>query len=243
MNRFHKKTPLWESIARSLTSDITEGQYGPGDKLPTEAELAARFDVNRHTVRAALKDMAESGLVTSRRGAGVFVAETPADYPLGKRVRFHSNLEQSGRLPTKKTLSVETRQADQNEAQALGITKGDPVHVFEGLSLADDQPIVLFRSVFSADRLPEMVEHIAYSNSVTAALQACGVKDYTRSSTRVTALRATSTQAHHLHIREGDPVLRTLGINVDPNGTPTEFCTSWFAGDRVTLSLTDTDMP
>ena len=112
-----------------------------------------------------------------------------------------------------------------------------------GLSLADDQPIVLFRSVFSAERLPEMAEHIAYSNSVTAALLACGVDDYTRSSTRVTALRATATQAHHLHIREGDPVLRTLGINIDSAGVPTEYCTSWFAGDRVTLSLSDADAP
>ena len=243
MSRFQKKPPLWEAIARSLTSDIAEGLYGPKDKLPTEAELSLQFGVNRHTVRHALKDLAESGLVISRRGAGVFVAETPADYPLGKRVRFHSNLQQSGRLPSKKTLSVETRVADQNKAAALDILKGDPVHVFDGLSLADGQPIVLFRSVFSAERLPAMAEHIAYSNSVTAALLACGVSDYTRASTRVTALRATATQAQHLHVLVGDPVLRTVGINVDPKGVPTELCTSWFAGDRVSLSLTDRDLP
>ncbi|MCP9482798.1 phosphonate metabolism transcriptional regulator PhnF [Shimia sp. CNT1-13L.2] len=243
MNRFQKKTPVWESISRSLTADIAEGRYGPGDKLPTEAELSSRFGVNRHTVRHALKDMAESGLVHSRRGSGVFVAQTPTDYPIGKRVRFHRNLQQSGRLPSKQTLSVETRAADLREAEALQLNKGDPVHVYEGLSLADGQPICVFKSAFPADRFPEMLDHITFSNSVTAALNACGILDYTRISTRLTAKRATATQALHLRIQEGDPILRTVGINVDPDGNPIEYGVSWFAGDRVTLTLAEADAP
>nr|WP_319947156.1 phosphonate metabolism transcriptional regulator PhnF [uncultured Shimia sp.] len=239
MSRFQKKTPVWEGISRALTADIAEGRYTPGDKLPTEAELSARFGVNRHTVRHALKDMAETGLVHARRGSGVFVAQRPTDYPIGKRVRFHRNLQQAGRLPAKETLSIETRAADQREAEALHLNKGDPVHVYEGLSLADGQPIVMFRSAFPAERYPDLLEHLTFSKSVTAALKACGVEDYTRASTRLTAKRATTTQALHLRIREGDPILRSVGINVDANRVPTEYGVSWFAGDRVTLTLSD----
>ncbi|WP_299354858.1 phosphonate metabolism transcriptional regulator PhnF [uncultured Shimia sp.] len=238
MNRFQKKTLVWEKIARALTADITDGRYGPGDKLPTEAELAKRFEVNRHTIRNALKDMAENGLVFSRRGSGVYVSQTPAEYPLGKRVRFHNNLEKAGRSPGKETLSIETRAADPREAHALGLKVGDAVHSYEALSLADSEPIVMFRSVFPADRFPDLLDHITYSNSVTEALRACGVEDYTRASTRISARRATATQAHHLRIHEGDPVVLSVAINVDPEGRPTEYGVSWFAGDRVTLTLT-----
>ena len=68
------RQPVWKSIARDLTEDLAQARYAPGDKLPTEAQLAARFGVNRHTVRRALGEMAELGLVHARRGAGVFVA-------------------------------------------------------------------------------------------------------------------------------------------------------------------------
>ena len=241
MTQSPKKTPVWRSIAQSLTSDIGEGRYGPGDKLPTEAELSARFGVNRHTVRHALKDMAERGLVTARRGSGVFVTQSPTDYPIGKRVRFHRNLQKAGRLPAKKTLSIETRSADAREAEALALAKGDPVHVYEGLSLADNQPILVFRSVFPAERFPDLLDHMITLQSVTAALRACGVEDYTRASTRLTAKRATATQALHLDIHEGDPILRSVGINVDTRGKPVEYGISWFAGDRVTLTLSESE--
>jgi len=64
------KEALWSAIAATLTAEISAGHYRPGDKLPTEAALAARFGVNRHTVRHALADLADRGLVRSRRGRG-----------------------------------------------------------------------------------------------------------------------------------------------------------------------------
>lgn len=233
------RTAIWTSINTALTADIAEGRYGPGDKLPTEATLAARFGVNRHTVRRALAAMAEAGLVHARRGAGVFVAQTPTDYPIGRRVRFHQNLAAAGRTPAKEILSLETRTADSREAEALGLEKGAEVHVYEGLSLADDAPIALFRSIFPADRFPGLLKDLKETRSVTAALERQGVKDYTRASTRLTAKLASATQALHLRISEGAPILRTVGINVDTADVPIEYGHTWFAGDRVTLTVSD----
>ncbi|MBL3579946.1 phosphonate metabolism transcriptional regulator PhnF, partial [Rhodovulum visakhapatnamense] len=207
----------------------------PGDKLPTEADLARRFGVNRHTVRRALADLAEARLVHARRGSGVYVAARPTDYPLGRRVRFHQNLAAAGRSADRKVLLRTTGKADRREAEALALPEGAAVHVYEGISLADGQPLALFRSVFPADRLPGLLDALAEDPSVTRALARAGVADYTRASTRLTAKRATPTQALHLDLRPGDPILRSVSVNVDAGGQPVEYGRTWFAGDRVSL--------
>jgi GntR family phosphonate transport system transcriptional regulator len=231
------RTPIWKSIAETVEADIAAEHYGPGDKLPTEAALAARFGVNRHTVRHALKALREAGLVHARRGAGVFVADVPTDYPIGKRVRFHQNLISAGRVPAKQLLTLETRNADAVERRMLALDAGVEVHVYDGLSLADGRPIALFRSAFPAARFPDLPRHLAGGGSVTTALAACGLADYTRASTRLKAKAATPTQALHLKLQEGAPLLYTTAINADPDGTPVEFGRTWFAGDRITLTI------
>ncbi|MCG7622063.1 phosphonate metabolism transcriptional regulator PhnF [Epibacterium sp. Ofav1-8] len=233
------RTPVWKSIAITLIDDIAQGRYDTGTKLPAEAQLAERFGVNRHTVRRALADMAEQGLVHARRGAGVFVAAKPTDYPVGKRIRFHQNIRRAGRVPSKKVLRLEVLAADAREADALDLEPGDPVVVYEGLSYADDHPVALARTVFPAERLPGILDALEAHESITAALNACGVEDYTRRETRITAKLATATQALHLRTSEGAPILRTTGISDDANGTPIEFGRTWFAGDRVTLTVGD----
>ncbi|SPF77426.1 phosphonate metabolism transcriptional regulator PhnF [Pseudoprimorskyibacter insulae] len=233
------RTPLWKSIATALEADLAAGHYPPGSKLPTEQELAQRFIVNRHTVRRALSDMADRGLVRSRRGSGIFVEAQSTEYPLGRRVRFHQNIQASGRLPQKKILRRETRLADASEREALHLSEAAKVFVVEGLSLSEDTPVALFQSVFPLDRLPGLPEAFETVTSITEALRRSGVADYIRAETRITAEHATATQAIHLAVREGDALLYTLSVNTDLNGTPVERGRTWFAGDRVALTLKD----
>ncbi len=232
------RTPLWKSITETLEGELAGGHYGPGDQLPTEAALSTRFDVNRHTVRRALADMAERGVVQSRRGSGVYVSENRATYPISKRVRFHQNIKASGQSPEKRVLRLETRAADLREATALQMEKGDPVHVYEGLSLAQGKPIAWFQSLFPAEQFADLPEVLRQVSSVTEALKRCGVGDYTRAETRLTAVSATPTQAIHLHLREGAPLLRSTAVNVDPDQVPVEFGITYFASDRVVLTVT-----
>lgn len=231
------KPAIWQSIAETLGAEIAAGQYRAGDKLPTEAALAARFGVNRHTVRHALASLAEQGAVHARRGAGVFVTTTPTDYPLGRRVRFNQNVLASGRSPSRQILRQEIRLADPDEAQALRLPAGAEVQLVEGISLADGVPLSLFRSVFPAARFPGLLARVAGLGSVTAALAEAGVADYTRAETRITALAADALQALHLRLALAAPLLRSVSVNVDPLGHPVEFGTTWFAGDRVTLTV------
>lgn len=229
--------PLWSAIAATLSAEIAAGHYHPGDRLPTEAALSARFGVNRHTVRHALAALADRGLVHARRGSGVFVAQRPTDYPLGRRVRFHQNVLAAGQTPSRRISRAETRPCDAEEARPLRLKPGDLVHVVEGVSLADDQPIAAFRSLFPAARLPDLIRQLDKTPSITAALAALGVADYTRAETRLTALLADPVLALALAVRPGAPVMRSLGVNIDPEGRPVELGTTWFAGERVTLTV------
>ncbi|PIE09430.1 MAG: phosphonate metabolism transcriptional regulator PhnF [Rhodobacterales bacterium] len=227
---------LWRDIHDSLKTDIADGLFGAGDKLPTEAALAARFGVNRHTVRRALAELAEAGLVRSRRGAGVFVTERKIPYPIGKRVRFHQNIAAVGGLPGRRFRTLETRKPRPREAEHLALPQGALVHVCEGVSTVDGQPLVWFRVAFPADRLPGLLEALRDQGSITRALAVCGVPDYTRARTWMTAEEASATLAADLNVPTGAALLRTDAVGVDPAGCPIEYGRSWFVGARVVLS-------
>jgi GntR family phosphonate transport system transcriptional regulator len=231
------RSPIWKAIAESLAADIAGGPYPAGSKLPTEADLSARFGVNRHTVRHALAALAAQGLVVPRRGAGVFVTAPATEYRIGKRVRFNQNIAATGQVPSRQISRLETCPATRTEAEALRIPAGSPVHVVEGLSLADGQPLALFRSVLPAARFPSLLQDLALIPSITAAMASGGLADYTRASTRLTARSADPVQALHLRLTEGAPVLQAVAVNVDIAGVPVEYGTTWFAGGRVTLTI------
>ena len=231
------KTPIWRSIADALRRDISLGHYEEGGKLPTEAQLAERFGVNRHTVRHAISELSNDGLVHSRRGSGVFVVAQALDYPLSERVRFHENLLAAGRLPGKRILSVETRAASADDARRLRIDEGASVAVAYSLSSADGTPVALAEARFPEVRLPGLAQALTRAKSITGALGDVGVSDYTRASTRLTATLANATQALHLRLREGAPLLLSTSLSYAPDGLPVEYGQTWFASDRITLTL------
>lgn len=233
------RSPLWTAIRDTLIKEISEGHYPPGNRLPTEAHLSERFGVNRHTVRRAIADLTEQNIVYPRRGAGVFVRHVPTPYPIGRRVRFRQNLLAAGRVAERRMLSLETRSASPREAEALDLAASAAVHVYEGVSLADGAPLAMFCSVFSAERFPHLPEELRKHSSVTAAVAAHGLADYTRKSTEITAKRVSRTHASVLRLSPDDPILRTVSINVDADDVPVEYGRTWFAADRVTLIMTD----
>ena len=76
---------LWRRIADDIENSIAQGVYEPGSKLPGEVEIAERFGVNRHTVRRALSELTERGLVRAERGSGTYVETTRLPYPIRSR--------------------------------------------------------------------------------------------------------------------------------------------------------------
>ena len=232
---------IWEQIRDTLRAEITEGTFAAGDRLPTEAALAQRFDVNRHTVRRALSDMAEAGLVNARRGAGVFVTGVHLSYPIGGRARFSQNIAESGHRSRRQILRMETRPATAAQARDLGLAKGAPVHLAETVSEANDIPIAHGHSTFPAEGLDALPEVLRETGSITKALAACGINDYRRKVTRLVAERAGTLIARHLRIAEGAPVLVSRGVNIDTSGRPVEYARTWFASERLELVIGEDD--
>ncbi|MEM0922101.1 MAG: phosphonate metabolism transcriptional regulator PhnF [Pseudomonadota bacterium] len=231
------RTPLWREIEDHLRANIADGHYRPGDKLPTESALSARFGVNRHTVRRALASLQDAGLTHSRRGSGVYVTAKPTEYRLGRRTRFSQNLARLGQSAERKVLRLETRFAEAREAKLLELPPDSQVHVFEGIGLSDETPLSLFFSVLPATGMPGMLASLEETRSITEALRREGVEDYIRSWTQITAEAASASQAVHLQCREGAALVATQSLNRAVTGAPVEFGQTWFVGERIQLVI------
>lgn len=227
--------PVWRQIAGAVEHDIDDGVYEPGDRLPTEAELSRRFAVNRHTVRRAMSFLQEMGKVRIEQGRGTFVQSDLVEYPIGERTRFTQNVSSSNRLPSKTLLRAEQVRADAAISRNLGIRKGAPVVLLEAISEADGRPIGVATHYFPAKRFADMIPAFKETLSITAALRACGIDDYKRFSTRITATMPTRQLAAHLQQPPTRPVLQTESINVDMDGRAIEYGVSYFASDRTQL--------
>src|SRR5881227_3477935 len=92
--------PLWRRISQTLLAEIGGEGLQPGAKLPTEAQLAARFDVNRHTVRRAIESLVRNGLVRVEQGRGSFVAEDVLGYEVSARTRFSEWIRRHNKEPS-----------------------------------------------------------------------------------------------------------------------------------------------
>ncbi|MBC4013723.1 phosphonate metabolism transcriptional regulator PhnF [Siccirubricoccus deserti] len=224
---------LWRQIAGSLEAEIAAGGLAPGARLPTEAELTARFRVNRHTVRRAMEELENRGLVRVEQGRGSFVAEDVLDYPLGPRTRFSETIRRQNREPQGRIIRLEEMPAESHIAELLKLRRGQPVVLAERLGLVDGRPMVLGGHYFPAARFPGIVALLAADASITRALGQLGVPDYRRLVTRITARMPTPEEAALLEQARTRPVLVTEAVNVDAAGTPVEASIGRYAAGRT----------
>ncbi len=226
---------LWRQIASALRTDIGEGVYPPASRLPTEAQLSARFEVNRHTVRRALEELSRAGLVRIEQGRGTFVAEDVIDYMVEPRTRFSEWIRRHNKEPSGRILQLAEIAADTAVATGLGIRPGARVIMLERLGLADGRPVGLGRHHFPAATFPGLLDALRESVGITEALRRVGVDDYLRQATRVTARLPTAQEAKLLAMPRTRPILATENVNVDRAGSVIEFGVSLYPTPRVQI--------
>ena len=226
---------LWRQISETLRQEIGGPAYPAGARLPTEADLATRFGVNRHTVRRALEDLSRGGLIRVEQGRGTFVTEDVLDYTIGPRTRFTEWIHRHNKEPSGRVLQRREISADSAIAAALGIRTGARVVLLERLGLADDTPVSLTRHYFPATRLRGILNALGTTPRITEALRLTGVDDYVRQVTRVTARAPTGTEADLLRMARNRPVLITESVNVDRAGTVVEFSVGCYPTPRVQI--------
>ncbi len=226
---------LWRQIARCIEQDIADGALTAGGRLPTEAQMSARFGVNRHTVRRALEELSRAGLVQVEQGRGSFVAEDVLDYAISARTRFSEWIRAHNKEPGGRVLDLRELAADAAIAAGLGLRPGARVVLMTRLGLADGRPVSLSQHHFPAARFPGLLEALRACQSVTAALARVGVEDYRRQQTRVTARMPQGSEAELLRMPRNRPLVVTENTNVDATGAVVEFGISCYPTPRVQI--------
>jgi GntR family phosphonate transport system transcriptional regulator len=174
--------------------------------------------------------------VRIEQGRGSFVAEDVIDYRVGPRTRFSEVIARGNREPSGRVLRVAEVPAFEAAAAGLRLRKGRPLWLVERLGLADGRPVSYGRHHFPQARFPNLPEALGTSGgSLTRALAACGLADYLRQSTRVTARLPTPEEAEHLRQPRNRAVIVSENVNVDREGTPVEYCIGLYAAGRVQL--------
>lgn len=226
---------LWRQIQQILEKEIARGVYEPGERLPTEFQLAERFGVNRHTVRRALGGLEDKGLLRVEQGRGTFVHEHVIDYRLGKRTRFTENLSAQSRSGGGVLLEAVEEPADAAVAKALEVPEGTPVLRLHHAGEADGRRVSVADHYLEAARFKGLAEIYRETGSMTESLKRFGVEDYTRQKTRVLARLPRGNDAEVLRQPRNRPVLVTEGVNVDAEGRPVELTITRWASDWVQI--------
>jgi len=226
----------WEVIAHALREDITAGRLPPGQRLPNETLLAQRFGVNRHTLRQAMQSLVREGFVQVRHGSGTFVRELVLDYALQRRTRLTENVADAGERAAREVLDAVEADAAPWAAE-LHVNPDSRVMVLTTRASIRGRPVGLSVGAFPLPRFAGVDQHVAALGRITLALQALGVRDYTRAKSVVSARLPTSAEADRLARPASQPVLAVQSVDVDAQGKPIRAGTTLFAADAVQLTV------
>lgn len=234
---------LWRQVADYVRQKIAEGAYDARMMLPPESELASSLGVNRHTVRSAIAALASEGVVRPVQGVGTMIRQTrKLRLPLSRRTRFSEGIGSQAASASATLLSSRTEIASDEICGLLNLERGTQCAVLETTHSADNAPVSTATNWFEAARFAAMPEKLRELGSISAALAACGVSDYQRLSTEISASHATSEDLARLRLSAGAIVLETRAINGDNSGRPIQFSRSRFDAGRASLFISfDTD--
>jgi GntR family transcriptional regulator len=227
---------LADRLRDELLEEITSSQLPPGTKLPSESQLAKRFNVSRATVRDAVRALVEAGYVTRRRGSGSYVTERRRmPHGLDATLSYLAMIESAGVRAGIRILDAAFEQCCPDDSP-LQLSPGDTVLAVERVRTADDQPVI-----YSHDRIPARLlrTDLDLQNldpSLFALLNSSGhAADHATATLR--AVASTSHTAKVLGIRRGKPLLYIEEIDYDRDGTPVMLSREWHVSEAFDVRV------
>jgi len=227
------RLPRYQRLAEVLKTAIAERRWKPGDRLPSEKELAAQYGVAPGTARQAITQLAEEGLLDRRHGSGTFVRKPTFDASLFRFFRFQSEGGER-RIPGSRILRREVLSAPSAVASALGLAQDAAVISISRLRLLDDQPV--------------LAEEIWLHHAPFAALMAMDEADIgpllypiydahfdqivARAQERLTVEAVDAAYARLLRIPPASPVIVIERLALGVDGHPIEWRRSRGRADR-----------
>jgi DNA-binding GntR family transcriptional regulator len=140
-----RQPSLADQVYEIIVNGISNGTYPPGSLLPSENQLAERFNVSRPTIRAAFARLVERGYVRRQRGVGTFVADSPSIVnPLYQLLDVQERISARGFTPGFKQLKSEVIEADGEISEKLYLEPGSPILHIHKVFTADNEPIIMF---------------------------------------------------------------------------------------------------
>lgn len=207
----------WRDLRDAIHGDILSGRYGPGDRLPRDADFAAQFDCARTTVARAMQDLADSGLVERRRKGGTRVRPDPVtrgtfDIPVTRL-----EVEGKGGSYAHQVIARETAAPPRGVLATFGIADTAPMLHLRALHLSDARPYIFEDRWVSLDTAPEILD--ADLSAISANEWLVRNKPYDRLDMRFYAVEADAETATIMEVAKGAALLvieRTTWIADQP---------------------------
>jgi GntR family transcriptional regulator len=216
--------PLYEQIKGLLTQSLATGEWKPGEAIPSEVELAARYRVSQGTVRKAIDELAAEHLLLRRQGKGTFVASHAEP---SYRYRFLRLLPDAGSKPQPRNLFFgwERGEAPGEAAQALQLEAGTPAVRFKRVMSFEGRPVIFDDIVFAASQFPgfTLAELEEFHDSVYSFYETVFGVRMIRAEERLRAVAADSLAAAHLKVDAGTPLLRVDRVAFTYGDRPVEW--------------------
>ena len=217
-------SPLYQQIKSLITQSLQSGEWRPGELIPSEIDLAARFKVSQGTVRKAIDELSAENVVVRRQGKGTFVA---THHEARSQFRFLRLKPDQGvqQYPTSRFIEVRRIRAPSEVARLLDIKMGDPV--------------VFIRRVQSFDNVPTILEDLWLPGVIFKGLTAELLTEYKgpmyalfetefgthmiRATEHLRAVSAKEAEAELLKIELGAPLLNVERVSYTYGDKPVEF--------------------
>ena len=218
--------PLYQQLQRALRGAIENRVIGPDDALPPERDLAEMLNVSRITVRKAIDELVEDGLLIRKQGSGTFVSNR-VEKNFAKLTSFSEDMRARGRVPRSVWMNRAAGTVTPEESLALRSSPGTPVLRFHRIRYADDAPMAIEYATVIASCLPSLE---SVESSLYEALEQTGNRPV-RALQRLRAVLLTAEQAKLLKAQERDAGLLVARVGYLKDGRAVEFSQSYYRGD------------
>lgn len=233
----NSKTPIYFQLKQILKNGIQDGEYLPGQLLPSERELCAQYDISRMTARQAINELQNEGYLYKIQGKGTFVSSHKIEQNLALLTSFSEDMQRMGRQPGSKILAIENLRADTEIADKLQIDVGKNVLLLSRLRYAGTQPISIENSYLNADLIKRIDTGGADNFSLYRYLREELHIQLASAHETIETTPITGKRAKLLEVPENAAGLLMERITRNENNTPIEYVKSFYRGDLYKFSI------
>ena len=211
--------PLYLQLKKILRTAVVNGEYVPGQQIPTEQELMKQYNVSRITVRRAIQELINEKYLIKSQGKGTFVSQTRLSRELVKLKSFTEGCEDNHQVAKSQVLSVTVDKANKHDISRLGVSAEDEVIHITRLRFRDDVPFLIEHSYYPYPQY-ELLLHHNLSGSIYAILKEKLGLIPARSEKSVEIAYATAEQAQLLGINKGAALFLMRTVVYDEEDCP-----------------------